>query len=118
MGMELRSAPRRPANLTATITHPAGILLCAHIHNISSCGALVQTTVPLPPHLPVELVLRATDSNTLRLHRLRAIVTRAHNDTIGLRFKNIEPETLAALLKEAGCSFSTSHSHDEQYLTD
>jgi hypothetical protein len=99
MRLEHRWAPRRCPDWPVAIAYSAGVVPNARLRNISSGGALVQTSQSLVPHTTVELLLHASDGDTLHLHRLHAMVTRVSNDTVGLVFKDIDPQALAALLK-------------------
>ncbi len=100
MRIDHRWARRQSANLNVTIAPSTGSLLRGRVHNISSRGALVQTSAPLEVYAQVELILPAFENDTMHLHRLRATVARAENDTVGLTFQDVEPQTLIALLKQ------------------
>ncbi|MBI3897822.1 MAG: PilZ domain-containing protein [Gammaproteobacteria bacterium] len=100
MRLEHRWATRRSIDGDVTITcHPGG-LFSGHLLNISSGGALVQCQCSLNADTPVELILQIKDGDTTRLHRLTAIVMRTQEAHIGLRFKNVEAATLAALSRK------------------
>jgi hypothetical protein len=97
--MENRWAPRRAANWRVSIRYSDGVLPNLRLRNISSNGALVQSDTLLAPRTPVELILHASEGNAMRLHRLDAVVTRVNTDSIGLLFKDLEPQVLAVVLR-------------------
>ena len=98
--MEHRWGQRKCCRARVYLSAGAGISGTGHVRDVSSSGAYIETTLPLPMHARVMLNVRGIESATREVD-IAASVARVDNDGIGVEWYETPAGSICAIL---GCT--------------
>ncbi|HWN47809.1 MAG TPA: PilZ domain-containing protein [Steroidobacteraceae bacterium] len=98
--MEHRWGQRKRCRARVYLSAGAGSSGTGHVRDVSSSGAYIETTLPLPMHARVMLNVRGNESATHEVD-IAASVARVDNDGIGVEWYETPAGSICVIL---GCT--------------
>ena len=86
MAMEHRWGRRTAVDVGVSIHYRPLGRVRGRLRNLSSGGAFVQTSQPLPTNARVEIVIATGADGTAQIHRLEGVVVRTAKTGVGVMF--------------------------------
>lgn len=98
MAMEHRWGRRISVDVGISLHYRPLGRLRGRLRNLSSSGAFVQTSPPLPLNAKVEIVITSGADGTAQIHRLEGVVVRTTPNGIGVMFLQFHRQEFEMLL--------------------
>lgn len=98
MAMEHRWGRRISVDVGVSVQYRPLGRVRGRLRNLSSSGAFVQTSHPLPTNARVEIVIATGTDGTAQIHRLEGVVVRTAKTGVGVMFFQFHRQDFETLL--------------------